>query len=420
MGEHPPGLDDQYDERWMYFFIHNVFANFFKDSLDYFAGHLYPRFEHRVVSTYDKAVEYLVKKCQYEGREVDMPMLPALILNPSGDFDLADANAGGRQLWRFPNLDPGLGGSLFIPVYADENVQVTAGFIRLQGDIELLMLLNSFYEYCDLKMLLIQIFGGYERWIYPQYFSTFIILPPDLINYTYSNEYTGVTYKLDWGSAGAYEHLVKTTAKDELVLPVNIKPLYKLTSFNDVSQRYGGTDKLADWRLGATIHYEIEVPAWMILLQDDIPQHIDMELRAGSTYSAYDFSNVPENRWYYQHTTTVPLDATSDTQGFEIIGSDNTCVTNIQIDYQFHTRYFHIITQAEADSETNINIPLPEQISFEKKLIVNSKFGEMNYGDHYVISSDGWTLTFRVDEVDLEKGQIIELYVYKRTDDVIT
>ena len=48
--------------RERYHFIHNVYANFFKDMLDYFSTTLYPRFEYRVVATYDKAVEYLSKR----------------------------------------------------------------------------------------------------------------------------------------------------------------------------------------------------------------------------------------------------------------------------------------------------------------------------------------------------------------------
>ena len=56
---------------------------------------------------------------------------------------------------------------------------------------------------------------------------------------------------------------------------------------------------------------------------------------------------------------------------------------------------------------------IPEQIIEQKKLIVNSSGGEMAYGDHYVISSDGWSLTFKVEYVSLSKDQIIELYVYE-------
>ena len=81
--------------RWRYHFIHNVYAHFFNDMLEYFSTYLYPRFEYTVVGTYDKAVEYL-EKCQQYARETDKPLLPALILNPSGEFDNADANSGGR------------------------------------------------------------------------------------------------------------------------------------------------------------------------------------------------------------------------------------------------------------------------------------------------------------------------------------
>ena len=87
--------------RWRYHFIHNVYAHFFNDMLEYFSTYHYPRFEYTVVGTYDKAVEYL-EKCQQYERETDKPLLPALILNPSGEFDNADALSGGKQLWRFP------------------------------------------------------------------------------------------------------------------------------------------------------------------------------------------------------------------------------------------------------------------------------------------------------------------------------
>lgn len=422
MGADPKGLDRE-PRSDLYFFIHNVYANFFKDSLDYFSLHLYPRFEHRVVGTYDKAVEYIQKVCQYD-RETDRPQLPALILNPSGDFELADTIAGGHQLWRFPNLAPGMIKRIFDPVYQDANTQVTVGFIRMQGDLELLMLLNSFYEYCDMKMLLIQIFGGYERWIYPQFFTTFIILPEELVNYEYSNPYTGLHYKLDWRSAGAYDKLVKTIAKDELVIPCNIKPIYKLTGFSDASTRYGGADQLADWRLGATVRYEIEIPSYLILQSDYLIEEVSFNIQAGSAYSAYSDYEIPTFMLKRKAVKDWGLDETSNS----VIDLDGTCVmttTDDEKEYQYHTRYFHIITQAEVDSTANVPIAIPEPIDDIAGFIVNSKYGEMILGDHYLLENyidsppalaPGYnTLLLRKDTVDLELGMVIELYVYKRT-----
>ena len=409
MGANPPG-DNRNPRRDLYFFIHNVYANFFKDSLDYFSQHLYPRFEHRVVGTYDKAVEYIKNVCEY-GRETDKPQLPAIILNPSGDFDLAEGSAGGKQLWRFPNLAPGMLKRIFEPVYQDENVQVTVGFIRIQGDIELLMLLNSFYEYCDLRMLLLEIFAGYERWIYPQYFTSFIILPEELINYEYYNEYTGLRYKLPWDSAGAYDKLVKTTAINELVVPCKIKPIYKLTGFSDASTRYGGADALADWRLGATVRYEIEVPAFLVLQADYLAENVNIIINAGSAYSEYTSYEIPTFKIDKTVTRNWELDTTSSDAIIEL----GTCSEGSQEEYTYNTRYFHIISQAEADSTANITILMPEQITDLKTLLLNSKYGEMLYGDHYILKNNGNAIEIKVDKVDLEKGMFIEMYVYKKT-----
>lgn len=414
MGANPQGIDRD-GERHLYFFIHNVYANFFKDSLDYLSLHLYPRFEHRVVGTYDKAVEYIQKSCQYD-RETDKPQLPALILNPSGEFDLADANAGGKQLWRFPNLAPGMVKRLFDPIYQDENVLLTAGFIRMQGDLELIMLLNSFYEYCDLKMLLLQIFGGFDRWIYPQYFTTFIIIPEELINYRYTNPYTGLDYRLDWSGAGAYDKLVKTTARNELVFPCNIKPIYKLTSVSDASTRYGGADSLADWRLGATIRYEIEIPSFLDLQTDYLAKEIDIRIQSGSAFSLYTDYNVPTFKISREVNKDWGLDETSNST----LILDGTCVSDTSMtekEYEFSARFFHTIDSTEAASVTNISINLPAQIDDLNGFIVNSKYGEMHYGDHFILTNNNKTLTIKVENVELEEGMVIELYYYKRKDE---
>ena len=413
-------------EREIYIYIHNVFANFFKDSLDYFSKHLWPRFEFTVIGTYEKAVEYIQKECQY-GREISKPMTPALILNPSGDFDLADSNAGGHQLWRFPNLAPGMIKYVFDPVYKDSNMLITVGFIRIQGDIELLMLLNSFYEYCDLRMLLLQVFGGLDRWIYPQYFNTFIILPEELINYQYTNQYTGETYKIDWEKSGAYQYLVRTIGKEQLVIPCNIKPIYKLTGFSDPSTRYGGADAMADWRLGATVHYEIEIPSWLILDSNYLAEDFNIFVNTGSVYSQYhNFSkfneDVPINS---DGSIITPIPELKQDFKFTMSVSDSTthdivmtgCAEETLENLKFKIRYFYTVTQADYDSTSDLIITLPEQIEDKKFIVVNSKYGQMTYGDHYVLQNNGNELLVKKSSVKLEVDMVIELYVYKIAED---
>ena len=403
-------IEPNTQKNYSYTYIHNVFANFYRDSLDYFTTHVYPRFEYSVIATYEKAVEYISKTDQYN-REIDKPLLPALILNPSGDFGLADTNAGGNQLWRFPNLAPGLIKRISPPIYQDQQVIITPGYLRLKGEIELIMLLNSFYEYCDIKILLLQIFGGMERWIYPFFFSSFIILPDELVNYRYTNEYTGLTYKLDWESAGAVDQLVKTTDINELVVPCSIRPQYKLMGISDGSTKYGG-DKLAEWRLTATLEYEVEIPHFLLLESDYLVQEMNLEVRYGSCFSEYANYKPPVNREINDFSQQFGIDATSSTV---IIPTDATSSEPEFIgEFIYKTRYFHVITKSESESTINITIDLPEQISDERTLIVNSKSGQLAYGDHFVIDNDGWDLTIKVDNVPLVESQIIELYVYER------
>jgi hypothetical protein len=406
MGANPQG--DGRGQTDLYWYVHNVFANFYKDFMDYLSKHLYPRFEYTVIGTYDKGIEYIMKECQY-GREVSKPMLPSLILNPSGDFDLADANAGGHQLWRFPNLAPGMVKYLFDPIYKDENLNITVGFIRIKGDIELLMLLNSFYEYCDLRMLFLQIFGGYDRWIYPQFFNTFIILPEEVVNYEYNNPYTGQSYTIDWERNGAYQHLVKTIGKEELVVPCNIKPIYKLAGFSDPSNRYGGADAMADWRLGATVNYELEVPAWIITQSDYLSEDIHIYINTGSVYSAYDYSEFKDHIPYLRQRFKYNI---FDATGSVILQG---CNQETEPTLEFNARYFYTVTQGDVDSTADLIIQIPETILNKDLIILNSKYGQMEYGDHYVLQSGGNEILVKRDNVDLEVGMIIEIYTYKLT-----
>lgn len=395
-------------KKYLYTFIHNVYADFFSDMMNYFADHVYPRFGHRVMGTYDKAVEYLTKKAQYD-REMDMPMKPAIILNPTGEFNIAEGNAGGKQYWRFPNLTPGFATRLFDPVYQDDHVKITPGFMRIKGEVELIMLLESFYEYCDIRMLFLNIFGGTDRIIEPQFFNSFIILPEDLVNYEYYNEYTGTRYTLDWDTAGAYETLVRTTNRNELVIPVNIKPQISLVGISDASERYGGTDSLPSWKLNATINYEIELPVWLLMETDYLAQNINLEVRYGTAFSEYPVTDPPVNRQLYKYKWDWGLNEQTNS---DLNLVDSTSCFPYLADFVLKTRYYHVVTQSEIDSTGDLVITLPETITDNRALIVNSKYGSMAYGDNYEIINSGTQIIIYKDNVQLVKNMVIELYIY--------
>jgi len=481
-----------------YTFIHNVFGCFIENTLEYFADYLYPRFQHKGVATYDKAVEYLRNK-EDLGREGDKPNLPAIFLNPTGDFNLDDANSLARNMWRFPHLAPGQSQGLFDPIYLDKNVEITVAFTRIKGEIELLSLLPSFYEWFDLKMYFIQMFGGEGRYIEPMYFNDFIILPPELVNYQYENDITGESYKLDW-SSNSYNFLVETTNQNELVVPGKVKPRFVMRGMSDGSTRYGGADAMAEWRLSTMIEYEIEIPSYIILKTNGVVENVDFKIDYGSVYSTYDEYNIPEvsdtvevyvesglqdnfntvvnpvmvenpdiqeDMENNENTNTVtepvpdpenpgefidpviitepifdlqkeppelvpapdpppvfnlpPQDSPSEqlpepeeNPAFKTTPSSGICSVGDKIIRQLvmKTRYFHKVTEEQADSTEDVIIVLPERIYDTTLLKVNSKYGPLEYGIHFVIENAGKDMRLIIEKIELNKNDMIELFVY--------
>jgi len=400
---------EQINERYSANFIHTAFGHFFRDLLDYFGDTLYPRFQTETIGTYDKAVEYLKRKNEI-GREQDKPILPALILNPSGSFEPADANAGGRFPWRYPNLAPGMIKRIFDPVYTDGNVMVSVGFMRIKGEIDLIMLMGSFYEYCDLRLLFLQMFNGFDRIIHPQYFSSYVVLPDELVNFRYENKYTGINYKIDWTEAVAENTVVKTTNQNEIVIPFQTSPTIKLQSLDDGSNRYGGTTDLAEWRLNATIGYEIELPTYLVIFSNYLVENITYEIKYGSVYSKYPEYRPPSDRHLYDISYSWGVDETS----FGILDLvDSTSILEVIGDFVYKTRYYHIITRSEVLGTGDIIINLPETVTDLRCLLVNSRNGPLDYGDHYRLGRDGRTLTVRRKTVLFKPGMVIEVYIYE-------
>ena len=150
------------------------------------------------------------------------------------------------------------------------------------------------------------------------------------------------------------------------------------------------------------------MPSFIILESDYLAENIQLEIKYGSTYSAYSDYKPPVNRQLTDYHWDWGLDETSSS----IIASDATSEMTLVGDYVFNTRYFHIVTAEEAASTTNVVINITETIDFYRKIIVNSKYGKLDYGDHYTLTDDGTSITIKVDNVALEKDMIIEIYVY--------
>ena len=84
-----------------------------------------------------------------------------------------------------------------------------------------------------------------------------------------------------------------------------------------------------------------------------------------------------------------------------------------QVELVLSNKYIHVVTAAEADSTANwtISFPPPTSVQGPDYLILNSSYCLMKYGDHYLLSDDGRTITIKYDTVEFEAGDIIEIYV---------
>lgn len=398
-----------------YTFIHNVLAHFYRDSLDYFSSYLYPRFHWEVMGTYDKAVEYITKKTENGELETDKPNVPSIILNPNGDFNLDDANSGAKQFHRFPNLAPGMAKYMYNPIYLDSNIRITPSFTRIKGEMELILLCASVYEYYDLRLYMIQVFGGLERYIYPTKFNSFIIIPEAFKNFEYSNEYTGEQYNLDWLAAGATDNvLIETTNTNELVFPFVIKPKFKLMGLSDASAKYGGTDSLAEYKLSATVEYEVEIPSMLVTETDWNVEKINLEVGYGSAFSEYPeyASEAPINKEqssfeWDSGMTSNPID--SDDKPELPTEADSI----VREDYVLNTRRYYVFTADDEASEVNIIIDLPAAVDSIDNIVLLSKYGRLTPNDHYLLINSNTQIEIKIDNVDtIREGDFLEMYLY--------
>lgn len=399
---------DKIETRYNYFWIHQVFGHFVQDTMEYFKSYLYPRFgEWAIIGTFDKAVEFINKKIQH-GRETYMPLKPALILDPSGDLNLDETY--GKQPWRFPNLAPGFVKYVFEPIYQDQNVLITVAFSRFVGEFNFTALLSSFYEYTDMRVFLNLIFGGTDRIIYPRWFNSFIILPSEIFNYRYENEYTGMSYKINIEESSS--RLIETTNTNEVVFPCSILPRYKMTSVSDASTRLGGVENLPDWKLNFTLSYEVELPTFIVLETDYLVEKFTINMMYESCYTSnkvYDTSEiVPANIESFDGNLDFGLDSTSNSI---VTYPEEAVIDNIK-SRLVKTRYYHIVTQEEVDSTTYIDITIPEEVNDINLLRMNGKYGNLVYGDNYIILN-GTIIRINKEHVNLELHDILEIFIYE-------
>lgn len=237
------------------FYVHGFFASFFRGVLDWFDTKFYTKFATVVIGTYDKAVDYFKKK---QTGQLDTHCYPAMCLDPVYDF--GNEERAGRFLWEFARYGSTIGCNLHHGIdLKEQDITVTPVFSRYQGTFEITMWFQSVYEMMDLRVNLLQLCGGYGRWLRPDYFWSYLIFPDKISQYKKEDG-----SPIDWGNTTADIIHIETINQHKLAIPIELNAMWKLDSCADASTKYGA-DGSADYKMQATFTYEVNLPTYTVL-----------------------------------------------------------------------------------------------------------------------------------------------------------
>lgn len=267
-------------------YIHESFSSMFHGMLNWFQSKFEPRFAYKVVSTYDKAVQFFKSKQMSKDGTVQTNILPSITLDPELDF--TNEERSGRFLWMFPTLNS-LGNRAFCYKVnlRDQGVTVSIMHTRYSGTCNVTFWLSSIYELMDFRTKVVQFCGGTGRWIRPDFFWSHIILPKEIVEFKRDSD----NAKLDWSATPLELIQLNTVNSKEYALPYPINAIWKLDSLSDGSTKYGA-DQLTEWRFTATFTWEANIPTWARLDNFSFnDMKIVPQIHASPTYSSQPLIN---------------------------------------------------------------------------------------------------------------------------------
>lgn len=279
-------------------FVHDVFSSFFRGVLNWVQDGFDKRFNYKVISTYDKAVQFFNQKRKSKDGSVQTNILPSVTLDPNLDF--APEDRSGKFLWMYKNLDCFRGRNFYNQKIElrDQGVVITIMRTRYSGTFDLTFWLQSIYELIDIRTKLLQNCNGIGRWIRPEWFWSHVILPKELVEFKRSED----GKPLDWSATPREIVQLATTNSKEYGIPIHHDGIWKLDSLSDGSTKYGA-DQLTEWKLTATFTWEANIPTFLRL--DNyafFDMHPQIHCHIGPTYSSQPLlNNIKVYRLYEEN-----------------------------------------------------------------------------------------------------------------------
>lgn len=387
-------------------YINNTVSSFINSFAEYVRnGKLLPDSGDIIISTYEKAVEHYRNRKRL-GKTNWAPKYPFTVIQPN--MDIEPVPIMGRLFTGFPNFDQKTAVGLHSPkIYQDSNVTISPILNRYKGSIDLFVWCSSVYELIDYKVLLYQLFGDLERYIYPANVYSYINIPSEIQNYQYENKYTNETYRLDWeaNSTDSTNVLIKNLNRDSFVWPCSIRPYMKMTGLNAENTLSGGAgDELSEYKLNCTIEWEASLPTHMILRARQMPNFahpLQLDINVGYQYC--DIENSIKN--------LVP-------QNRSVLYSDSTNLPLLRGDFTYDRSFIYTITESDRTNihsldPTNIEITLPTAVTDSVQIVVYGRYGALVSDFHWRLKNSTTIEIMAMNMRSLRAGNYLTITIYK-------
>lgn len=278
-------------------YVHQVVGNVYNSLLEYITTVLYSRFKTKLMGTYGPTLKTL--------RQLNAnTRLPAICMDVTLPIE-TDERA--RQLWR-TQFWPGLSKYLYKPIYRDEKVVITPGFVRYSLNMICYLWFDSIYELIDVELRFIQAFSDVNRW--KRIYDIIVYCPlPNSVYYYSEDQHT-----LTWSNR-VVPRLLDTINKEVPMLPLYMTPLVKMNSISDISTKFKDSgDDISTYRKQVEFTIECEIPTFYIITSNYRIRELHFSLNLDETLLGRLFNLVPygsdidpENNIYVTSTTIADV-----------------------------------------------------------------------------------------------------------------
>jgi hypothetical protein len=404
-------------ETYHHYFINNTYASLFRSLADYFRTEWFKRDCDVIISTYSKAVRHW-KNVKKNAGENYSPRYPLLSMDVMTDLE-PDPQAG-RFLYQYPNFakrrQTDLFGTQTEPkIYEDDHILITPIWNRYKGRINLTIWCRSIYEYFDIRTLTYQLFGGSDRVIKPTVVDGYIVLPDEVVDWTYNNEYTNENYNLNWEDNKADVKLIKNMNKNKMCFPFSIIPQIKLAGVGDAADKYGGAgEDIAQHRLEIEMEWESYLPVHVgihSLTGRPLPKN-----KCFITEMILSHRNVKNQKDYEEPIVIDSVDSSLVLYGNKDLDTFYSGIMKFKEEFNYQLSELEI-EKINSDPQENFQIELLEDVEIEGLGVrIYGKFGELIHGKDWRFINKSLIEFYSKEMTKYDTGDVLNFVIYDTSD----